>query len=352
MNSKAVERCLRVYLARSKRLWWHLPASLRRGALGRIYGRHVHGLVRLLDGRSQNHSTFFLRNRPELEVLRDLLGQKDSGATLNISILACSKGSEAYSFMWRIRSARSDLKVNMRAVDISPDILAFAERGVYSRGAPEVLGLPDRDVPLSIFERMTDEELESLFDLTGDEARVKPWLKEGIAWLPGDAGDPDLAGVLGPQDIVVANRFLCHMKPSAAEKCLRNIAGLVRPGGYLFVSGVDLDVRTRVAHAMGWKPVTDLIKEVHEGDPSLASGWPLEYWGLEPFCADRPDWRIRYASVFQIGYNSDTTQSLEQASTQANSRDPESDKCAFAGRRHEGCRERRTRGRAHALRRD
>jgi hypothetical protein len=52
---------------------------------------------------------------------------------------------------------------------------------------------------------------------------------------------------------------------------------------------------------MGWKPVAHLIKDIHEGDPSLRQGWPLEYWGLEPFWDDRSDWKFRYASVFQIG---------------------------------------------------
>jgi hypothetical protein len=27
----------------------------------------------------------------------------------------------------------------------------------------------------------------------------------------------------------------------------------------------------------------------------------LEWWALEPFCHGLPGWRIRYASVFQIG---------------------------------------------------
>ncbi len=138
-------------------------------------------------------------------------------------------------------------------------------------------------------------------EVEDDLARVRPWLKEGIIWLCGDAADPELIGVLGYQDVVVANRFLCHMKPIAAERCLRNIARLVKPGGYLFVSGIDLDVRTKVARAMGWKPVTDLMREVHEGDPTLREGWPLAYYGLEPFRDNRPDWKIRYASVFQIG---------------------------------------------------
>ena len=98
----------------------------------------------------------------------------------------------------------------------------------------------------------------------------------------------------------MANGFLCHMPPVEAEACLRNVARLVKSGGYLFVSGVDLGVRSKVARELGWTPVTDLIMEIHEGDAPLRHDWPLEYWGLEPFDLDRGDWKHRYASVFQL----------------------------------------------------
>src|SRR5712671_4822526 len=73
-----------------------------------------------------------------------------------------------------------------------------------------------------------------MFDWDGDQARVKPWLREGITWQLGDTSSPELIHVLGPQDIVVSNNFLCHMEPLVAENCLRNIAGVVDRGGYLF----------------------------------------------------------------------------------------------------------------------
>jgi len=248
--------------------------------------------------------------------MRRLLNQKAPGSRLDISVLACSKGAEVYSVLWAIRSARPDLKLNTHALDISQEILEFAERGVYSRIArdistpsphngtkvvEDVAWNTSRDQNAPIFERMTDEEVNAMFEVEGDQAKVRPWLKEGIKWLRGDANDPKLLGVLGPQEIVVANRFLCHMQPAAADKCLRSVARLVKPGGYLFVSGIDLDVRTRVARDLRWKPVTELIREIHDGDTSLRRGWPLEYWGLEPFSEDQADWGIRYASVFQIG---------------------------------------------------
>jgi SAM-dependent methyltransferase len=310
-----LRRCLGAYVSLNSRIWRRLPASLRLLPPAQLYGRHVHWAVRLHAARRQYFGTFFLRNRPELEMVRGLARRKRDGASLEVAVLGCSKGAEVYSIAWALGTAGPDLKFRIQAVDISQDILEFAEQGVYSLRGPDGLSGPDhesirgddvtwntcRDQNAPIFERMTAEEVEAMCEVEDEHARVRPWLKVGIKWRRGDAGDPELVGALGPQDIVVANRFLCHMEPWFAERCLRNIGRLVKPGGYLLVSGVDLDVRTRVAREMGWKPVPDLMREIHEGDASLRRGWPLEYWGLEPFRDDRPDWRIRYASVFQVG---------------------------------------------------
>jgi chemotaxis methyl-accepting protein methylase len=312
----------RPYLLANIRIWNHLPASWGSWRLVRAHGAHLHSLVQLRATRRQYLGTFFLRNRPELELLIRLIDQKHRGSTLDVTVLGCSKGAEVYSISYAIRCARTDLKVSICAVDISKDILEFAETGVYSltshndSGAPTPAPLAQGgDVPIggdvatntsrdqppssSIFERMSPGEIEAMFERDEDLVSVKPRYREGITWHLGDAGDPGLVGTLGPQDIVVANRFLCHMYPEEAEQCLRNLARLVKPGGYLFISGVDLDVRSKVARDFGWRPVTELISEIHEGDPSLRRDWPLEYWGLEPFDQGRIDWKMRYASVFQ-----------------------------------------------------
>jgi chemotaxis methyl-accepting protein methylase len=303
-----------LYLRLGRKIWWRLPAALTHFPPVRWYGFHLHAMVQWLDDRSQNHSTFFFRNRPELELMRRLLELVTHGSRVAISVLACSKGAEVYSIASAIRSARSDLRITLNAIDIAQDVVDFAKKGVYSLATSDVPHA-DRTVAAddalilatnqdqgagSIFARITEREMAAMFDREGDLAKVKAGLKEGIVWRCGNAQDPALASLLGPQDIVVANRFLCHMKPASAERCLRSIARLVKPGGYLFVSGVDLDVRTKVARDMGWRPVTDLIREVHEGDWSLRDGWPLQYWALEPFEAKRRDGMTRYASVFQL----------------------------------------------------
>ena len=215
------------------------------------------------------------------------------GSPLRIAVLGCSIGAEVYSILWTVRSALPDLNVEMWAIDISHEVLNFAKEGTY---APETSQL----VGSSIFERLTKAEMLEMFDWEAGRGKVKPWLREGIVWKRGDAADPGLICNLGPQDIVVASNFLCHMVPVQAEKCLCNIALLGKPGGYFFVSGVDLDVRTKVARDFGWEPAKELTAEMHDGDPSIRADWPWKWWGLEPLDLRRPDWQIRYASAFRV----------------------------------------------------
>jgi chemotaxis methyl-accepting protein methylase len=319
-KSRIVPFGIRIYLLLARRTCHLILTFFGSLPLARAYGRHLQDLIRRYGERNQSHATFFLRNRPELELMRHLLDRQPHGAAVDLAVVACSKGAEVYSIVWKLRSARPDLRLRIRAVDISQEVVDFAAAGVYtidsidSRKAFHQTGdLTWKDQMVrgrlvSIFEQMTSQEMNEMFELEGDQATIKPWLKQGITWLRGDAADPEFARALGVHDVVVANRFLCHMEPAAAEACLRNIGRLVKPGGYLFVSGVDLEVRTKVARDLCWRPVMEMMREVHQGDSFLIEGWPLHYWSVEPFCDDRSDWKIRYASVFQIDELSQDTQ--------------------------------------------
>ena len=281
----------------NKRIWQRLPSRVRDLRPVRAYGRWLHALVSRRANREMYFGTLFLRNRPALELMRRLVQDKPSGSTLRIAVLGCSIGAEVYSIVWTLRPARPDLKIVVHALDIEPEVLRFAERGIYGPQTSEM-------VHSSIFEQLTGAEMREMFDWEGDQGRVKSWLREGIIWQVGDASDPTLIGTLGLQDMVVASNFLCHMDASDAERCLRNLAELVSPDGYVFVSGVDLDVRTKVALELGWKPVSELRTEIHDGDPLVRADWPWKWWGLEPLDRKRPDWQTRYASVFQTGISS------------------------------------------------
>jgi chemotaxis methyl-accepting protein methylase len=283
------------YLRLNQRLWNTLPASFTGLSPIRQYGQFLHTLARIQGVRAQAFSTYFLRNRPQLELIRRLLERSAKASTLRVAVLGCSTGAEVYSVAWRIRSARPDLKLVLHAMDISAQ-----QCGVYSLVAPQ---LANKD----IFERMARAEIEELFDRDEDKVTVKSWIKEGIEWNVGDVGELEVLAAVGPQDIVVANNFLCHMDAPMAERCLRNIARLVSPHGYLFVSGIDLNIRTKVAEDLGWKPLQDLLEEIHEGDPYMRNIWPCQYAGLEPLNKRRHDWRIRYAAAFQLIPSGDGT---------------------------------------------
>jgi chemotaxis methyl-accepting protein methylase len=282
------------FLRANSWLWNHLTPSFTDLSLVRLYGRFLNALVRRYADRTQYFGTFFLRNRPQLELIRRLSHQVEHASAVTMAVLGCSNGAEVYSILATLRQARPELKITMHAVDISAEVLALAQQGTYSITSPELVG----EV---IFQRLTAAEIQLMFARDADKVTIQPWIKEGIVWHLGDVRDPEILKRLGPQDIVVANNFLCHMRPPQAEECLRGIAPLVRPGGYLVVSGVDLDVRKETALDQKWKPVTDLLEDIHDGDSALRKDWPLSYWGLESLDKSRENWIYRYAAVFQIG---------------------------------------------------
>ena len=74
------------YLRINKRIWQSLPSGARNFYPVRCYGAWLHTLVRLHANRRQYFGTFFLRNRPALELMRRLAQQKVHGSTLRISV--------------------------------------------------------------------------------------------------------------------------------------------------------------------------------------------------------------------------------------------------------------------------
>jgi len=281
------------FLRVNQSIWNCIPATAIDHRPVRACGGALHALVRRWATRRHYTGTFFLRNRPQLELICRLSADRESASMLHIAVLGCSTGAEVYSIVATLRSARPFFKVDLHAVDISPAVVAVAREGAYPRTSPG-------SANATIFDRLTPAERQAMFEEDAEQLRVRSWIKERVAWHVGDAADPAIAALIGPQDIVVANNFLCHMSPRDAERCLRKIVRLVSPGGYLIVSGVDLDVRARVAADLGWQPVTDLLEDIHDGDAAVRRDWPAQYWGLEPLNKRRRDWRVRYATAFRV----------------------------------------------------
>ena len=120
------------YLKVNRRLWNNLPGPFTALRPVRLYGNFLHTLARIQSVRAQAFFTLFLRNRPELELIRRLVERSTKTDTLRVAVLGCSTGAEAYSVAWRIRSARPDLKLILHAVDISKQAVEVGKCGAYS----------------------------------------------------------------------------------------------------------------------------------------------------------------------------------------------------------------------------
>jgi len=276
----------RLFLRFSRVAWHRIPMRLRSTWPFLRYGRFIQRAARAGSQRDANPRTFFLRNRPELDLISKIAGECHATGRVKIAVLACSMGAEPYSILWAIRKRHPGLDIEMTGIDILPEVISIARDGLWD---------PNTDH----LDPLTPSEILELFDREGTMLRVKEWLRAGVSFEVGDATGHSFIERLGAQDIVVANRFLTHMYPADAEAALTRLSALVAPGGHLVCTGVDVEVRTKVIMSLGWTPVTERLEELHDGDPTIRVNWPWDYWTLEPIDKSLADWRLRYATVFR-----------------------------------------------------
>jgi 2-polyprenyl-3-methyl-5-hydroxy-6-metoxy-1,4-benzoquinol methylase len=271
-----------------ERFWNGLPRRVRSWRPTRALGRRIHRRAIRIQARGGACYTRFFRNLPQLESIRDLVLEILPGQPVKILSIGCSTGAELYSLVWLIRTARPNRDAEALGVDISEECVQAASRGVYPLRVPEIA-----------LAGMSETSHERFLTKKGKTLVVQDWVKEGVTWAVADACSPELAARFGSHDVVLANNFLFHLSPQRSEACLRNVARLVAPNGYLVVSGVDLDLRARTLAELGFLPVMARLEEIYAAEDVHAS-WPLRFWGLEPIDRTRKDWLARYTTVFRL----------------------------------------------------
>lgn len=261
-----------------------MPEGLRRAPLLNPYGRFLHRLARLKAEPAQSSWTCFLRNRAEIAYIAALGRSVRAGGRLSVAIFGCSTGAEAFSASYALRDQVGRIEIRIFASDILADNIAAAKAGRFEIAGKET-------------ENLSPEEIDALFEKRGEAYHVRERWRRPIDFAIVDATAPDIAR-FGQFDVVIANKFLIHMPPRVARACLRNLVSVIRPGGVLLVSGVDLDVKTEIVRELGLLPDVAAIGALHEGDATLRRSWPLDYWGLEPLNRRRKDFDLRYAVAF------------------------------------------------------
>ena len=273
--------------------WNSLSPQVRSWRYTQHLGRRIHRRARRFQPRGGGCFTRFFRNLPQLELVRDLVLTLPEDGPVKIVSIGCSTGADLYSTLWLIRTARPTKDVQALGIDLVEECVQAASRGVYPCRVIEVAAI-------------SEHSHEGLFTKDGKTLVVQDWLKQSVTWAVGDACAPDLAVRFGLHDVVFANNFLFQMPPERSEACLRNVTRLVAPGGYLVVSGVDLDLRSRVLGELGFVPVTTRWEEIYAAE-DVHTAWPLRFWGLEPIDRTRQDAATRYSTVFRSAAKLDGT---------------------------------------------
>ncbi|MFS8110386.1 CheR family methyltransferase [Rhizobium jaguaris] len=279
--------------------WETIPSPVRRTPLMFRTGRYIYRRFTRNTSRVQSHYTQFMRNPPLLSLIGALASQYPRNGNVRIASVGCSTGAELYSVLYSVRKIRSDLRLTALGADISSEVVEVARRGVYHPDVPAAEGslyiagraeVASVDVP---------SLMEILQPLPDGSLQVKDWLRQDVTWLTADATDGRLLDLVGRQDFLLANNFMGPMEDRVAERCLRNMMSLVAPGGYLIVDGIDLDVKTKVLKASGFRPVLTSQEEIWASDGSK-NGWPWLRWAREPLDRREPNWAVRYSVIFHL----------------------------------------------------
>lgn len=252
--------------------------------------------LRLRFGKRQNYTyTQFLRLptqykilcRPVIELAKKWRGDRE----IRIAVMGSSYGAEAYSIASTIRASHPQLKFAVRAFDLDTAVIAKARVATYTYNEVANAARVSPEFVAFTFDRR-DKDGVTLY-------AVKPEIRSLVTFAPADALDPRLAAAVGKADIVFAQNFLYHLRPSVCRAAFVNLATLVDSHGVMFLDGMDLGLKTRLVNRFGLLPLDQAIEEIHaEAYRERGASWPGIYWGLEELNRSRPDWKTRYATIF------------------------------------------------------
>lgn len=276
----------------AKAIYGFIKNELVFGLLLLPYGRaRQRALLRNAD-RSNSHTyTSFYRSPVQLDALiGPVLAHFEKRGIFQPSILlfAGSIGAEAYTLASELRYRRPDLQLHIRASDLHAHTVERARTATYTM--EEIR--QNLDVPATFLQRT--------FDALGEDRYVvKPEIRAAVSFEQADLLSPELTNQFAPADIVFAQNVLFHMPQAMARQAFAAIVRMLKPGGVLFIDGMELDMRVDLARTHGLVPLDYQIKEIYQySRKHIPICWWRYYYGNEPYVSFARHRQTRYGTIF------------------------------------------------------
>lgn len=254
------------------------------------YYRFRHLLARHFEHRGHYTLTRFLRLPGQYDTLVDVVVPdviNSCVGELRIMSLACSNGAEPVSIASTLISAFPDLAFRVDGFDIDDNMLDIARTGIYKTEILQENG------------HLPQDFVEETFEETGAGYVVRDAIRNRLTFSKVDLLDPQQLGKIGRCDILFVQNLFNNLPPHVSVKAFPLLTRLLRPGGYLFVDGMDLGQKVRLTAKAGFIPVTENLETNYELARTYVMSWPWHYSGLEPLDMSRRDRQRRYATIFK-----------------------------------------------------
>jgi chemotaxis protein methyltransferase CheR len=184
----------------------------------------------VMEAMTTNETSFMRDGKPferfKKIMLPHLLEEKKLTKQLRIWCAACSSGQETYTLAMLLKEEAAKLagwNIEIVATDISNDILERARAGVYTQFEVQ------RGLPIQF--------LVKYFTQNGDKWHIKPELKQGITFKPGNLLEN--FGILGKFDLIFCRNVLIYFDTPTKGEILGRMHGALNKPGYVVLGGAE-----------------------------------------------------------------------------------------------------------------
>ena len=225
----------------------------------RLRTRSEAGLVRdVVEAMTTNESFFFRDIKPfdqfKQVILPYLLQARAAPRSIKVWSAACSSGQEPYTLGMILKEERQRLigwNIDILATDLSTEILAKAQAGLYSQFEVQ------RGLPIQL--------LVKYFKQAGDRWQIDSAVREMVRYRPFNLLD-ELSG-LGQFDVIFCRNVLIYFDQPTKQMVLERMAKQLAPDGFLYLGGAE----TVVGITDKFQPMANHRGIYHHANPAAAA---------------------------------------------------------------------------------